>query len=323
MVEVVRQTIEVLPANIEDTNRRLATEWLHDLFWIVRNWNENFISELKTYPGFRQSPDPAAYKTFFQKLASYERDLDERDETVKMELCRPLKHLFTRFKEEFEWLRKENTEAYDKLEYLVESAFRNEDGIIALAQDVVFDVVGHEAPDRDLPFETRITREAFLHWHAANFQTIVEVISAYDDNSREKVRQLRKISEEADTNFLRIREFPNPKRPGSVPEHNGIVIRTWTNRPQNDHALLYRILAFAFGVTITIALLLIAIAIPEPSSFQLRVFTTVLAISVAGCSTVMTGMLKVDWTFGSQLAVGAAGALATFVIVYLVNPAVL
>jgi hypothetical protein len=78
-----------------------------------------------------------------------------------------------------------------------------------------------------------------------------------------------------------------------------------------------------FGVIFLGAILVIAVLIPQPSPFQLRVFTPVLAIAVAGVATVMTGLLNVQMTLGKQLTIGATGAIATFVIVYLVNPAIL
>jgi hypothetical protein len=93
--------------------------------------------------------------------------------------------------------------------------------------------------------------------------------------------------------------------------------------PQQQHPTLYIILAFIFGVGFLVVLLLIAVLIPEPSPFQLRVFTPILAIAVAGVATVMTGLLNVQMTLGKQLIVGATGAIAAFVIIYLVNPAIL
>ena len=93
--------------------------------------------------------------------------------------------------------------------------------------------------------------------------------------------------------------------------------------PQKQHPTLYVILAFVFVVLFLSAILVIAVLIPQPSLLQLRDFTTVLAIAVAGVATVMTGLLNVQLTLGKQLTIGATGMIATFVIVYLVNPAIL
>jgi hypothetical protein len=93
--------------------------------------------------------------------------------------------------------------------------------------------------------------------------------------------------------------------------------------PQKQHPTLYIILAFLFGVLFLGAILVIAVLIPQPSPFQWRVFPSVLATAVAGAATVMTGLLNVQMTLGKQLTIGATGAIATFAIVYLVNPAIL
>jgi hypothetical protein len=69
--------------------------------------------------------------------------------------------------------------------------------------------------------------------------------------------------------------------------------------------------------------LVIAIYIPEPKPFQVRTFTTVMAIAAAGVATVMTGLINTEIKLGTQLTIGATGALAVFVVVYMVNPAVL
>jgi hypothetical protein len=40
-------------------------------------------------------------------------------------------------------------------------------------------------------------------------------------------------------------------------------------------------------------------------------------------ATVMTGLINTEIKLGTQLTIGATGALAVFVVVYMVNPAVL
>ena len=96
-----------------------------------------------------------------------------------------------------------------------------------------------------------------------------------------------------------------------------------SDTPQKENKTLYTLLSFVFGVVFLTSLLAIAIYIPNPEPFQLRIFTTVLAIAAAGTATVMTGLINTEVKFRTQLVVGATGALAVFVIVYMVNPAVL
>ncbi|UVO30740.1 hypothetical protein [Bradyrhizobium arachidis] len=323
LVEISRRVVEVLPPNPEDQRRKLATTWLAELDEKVRGWNKDFIALLMSYPGFEEGSTPAAYKAFFDELLVYQRGLDARDDAVKTNLCKPLIHLYRRFPIDFDWLRKKDSQAYDDLYRLVGDAYRNELGIIDQASRVIDRILRHDAPGRSLLPEQRIASADFLRWHQENPQKVVEVIRAYDTETGEAERALRDISEKADLQFVPIEEFENRRRPGTFADGTLTRITEMSNRPQIQHEKLYTILAFAFGITFVTALLTIALYFPDPTPFQLRVFTAVLAIAVAGCSTVMTGLLNVKATLGTQIVIGASGALATFVIIYLVKPAVL
>jgi hypothetical protein len=77
-----------------------------------------------------------------------------------------------------------------------------------------------------------------------------------------------------------------------------------------------KILAFAFGVVFIIVLLIVALFIPNPSEFQYIVFRIVLALAASGVAAMIPGFLTIEisnW-------IRAGGALAVFVIVYVVNP---
>lgn len=80
-----------------------------------------------------------------------------------------------------------------------------------------------------------------------------------------------------------------------------------------------RYLAFFFGVMFLVAILVLAIFFPNPTPFQYTVFRVVLSLAAAGFATMIPGFLEVR--LGNWLR--ATGAIAIFVIVYLVNPVAL
>lgn len=77
-----------------------------------------------------------------------------------------------------------------------------------------------------------------------------------------------------------------------------------------------RVAAFVFGIVFIGVLLGVAIYIRQPSSFQIFVFRTVLALAAAGVSSLIPGLL--DIKLGGWLQAG--GAMAVFVMVFQVNP---
>lgn len=82
-----------------------------------------------------------------------------------------------------------------------------------------------------------------------------------------------------------------------------------------------KIAAFVFGVIFVTALLSIAIVFPEPTPFQYQVFRIILALACAGVAAVIPGLLDLRTDSLMGLVIRAGGALAVFVLVYLVNPA--
>ena len=204
LVEVSRRIIKVLAPNINITRRQLATEWLSELYDTVRAWNESFIEFLKTYPGFVFSSNPKEYEAFFKELLAYERGLDERVDAVKTDLCGPLKHLYARFPEDFSWLQQEDRTSYDALYSLVGNSYRNELGVIGIAQRFIDDIFTHHTPGYGLPKAQRIHCSDFLMWHVMNYQTVVKLIDNYDIEFSKTVREICKISEDADTHFVNV-----------------------------------------------------------------------------------------------------------------------
>jgi hypothetical protein len=77
-----------------------------------------------------------------------------------------------------------------------------------------------------------------------------------------------------------------------------------------------KLTAFGCGVVFVVVMLVIAIAIPNPTTAQWFVFRVVLALAAAGIGAVLPGLIVVN----VSRVVRAGGAIALFVLVYLLNP---
>lgn len=84
-----------------------------------------------------------------------------------------------------------------------------------------------------------------------------------------------------------------------------------------------KLLAFFFGLCFAAVLLVLAIWFPNPTPFQYTVFRITLALAAAGIAGVVPGMIRLKVQPGAALLIHAGGALAVFVIVYLLAPAAL
>jgi len=80
-----------------------------------------------------------------------------------------------------------------------------------------------------------------------------------------------------------------------------------------------KIAAFAFGIVFVVVMLLIAFFVKEPTPFQLFVFRVVLALAAAGVAALIPGFLDIKSKV-LRNSIRGGGALAVFVIVYLINP---
>jgi hypothetical protein len=74
--------------------------------------------------------------------------------------------------------------------------------------------------------------------------------------------------------------------------------------------------AFGCGVLFVALMLILAIAIPNPTATQWFVFRVLLALAAAGIGAVIPGLIVVN----VSKVVRAGGAIALFVLVYLLNP---
>src|SRR3989442_5403866 len=79
------------------------------------------------------------------------------------------------------------------------------------------------------------------------------------------------------------------------------------------------IVAFVFGCVFVAALLLIAVLIPNPTNQQMFIFRVVLALAAAGVGAVIPGFLTIQGE-ALKVTIQAGGALALFVLIFLINP---
>jgi hypothetical protein len=81
---------------------------------------------------------------------------------------------------------------------------------------------------------------------------------------------------------------------------------------------LDRWLAFAFGVTFAGVLLVLATVIRNPTTFQIQVYLSVLALAAGGVAAVLPGFLQIEY----KGYIHAGGALAIAVIFYHYGPTI-
>ena len=84
-----------------------------------------------------------------------------------------------------------------------------------------------------------------------------------------------------------------------------------------------KIVAIASGLVFLVALLVIAIFIPFPSPFQIFVFRIILSLSAAAFGAAIPGVVNLSISAIPHTIIEAGGAIALFVLIYLVNPALL
>lgn len=83
------------------------------------------------------------------------------------------------------------------------------------------------------------------------------------------------------------------------------------------------ITSVAIGVISVIAVLWLAVAIPNPTAWQGFVFRGCFALSLAAIAVIVPGFLNVNAQIrgaGSYFKIVAGGAIAIFIIIWLVNP---
>ncbi|MDL0433990.1 hypothetical protein QPM17_22880 [Marinobacter sp. TBZ242] len=79
------------------------------------------------------------------------------------------------------------------------------------------------------------------------------------------------------------------------------------------------ITGLSVGLLFALIVLVLAIFIPNPTSTQFFIFRGVFAISLAAIAAIIPGLLNVESRF-QKFSIKATGAIAVFVIVWLLNP---
>lgn len=81
------------------------------------------------------------------------------------------------------------------------------------------------------------------------------------------------------------------------------------------------IIATSSGIVSLVFLSLIALFVPEPTLFQSFIFRTIMALAAAGFGATIPGFFHIELPIWQKGFIHAGGALAMFVLVYLINPA--
>jgi hypothetical protein len=92
------------------------------------------------------------------------------------------------------------------------------------------------------------------------------------------------------------------------------VIPGWREIMERHLPLLVGLILFAVAIVL-------AFTFGSPTPLQNRIILGAFSLGGGAIATEISGMIKVDLNLGQKLVIGATGALAIFVILYLVLPA--
>jgi len=79
------------------------------------------------------------------------------------------------------------------------------------------------------------------------------------------------------------------------------------------------IVLLSLGVGLIVITLVMALATPTPTTFQIWVFRVNMALGAACIGALIPGFIELSGTIG-EIAIRAGGAIALFLVVYLINP---
>lgn len=96
--------------------------------------------------------------------------------------------------------------------------------------------------------------------------------------------------------------------------------RTTKKQAQSGSRKVERSTAIGAGTTFLVVLLLLALFVPVPTTFQEFVFRVILAVAAAAFGATIPGLLEIEVRVSTGIALRAAGALALFATVFLLNP---
>ena len=92
------------------------------------------------------------------------------------------------------------------------------------------------------------------------------------------------------------------------------VVPGWRESMERHIPLIVGLILFAVAIVL-------AFAFGNPTPLQTRIILGAFSLGGGAIATEISGMIRVDLNLGTKLVIGATGALAIFVILYLVLPA--
>lgn len=123
-----------------------------------------------------------------------------------------------------------------------------------------------------------------------------------------------------DQKLKRLKERLLALRPEIRGPAETLVLQTETIMTDQHKTQAWEKIAIViFGVLFVTVLLVIAIFIPRPTPFQFFIFRVVLALAAAGVAAIIPGFFRIE-SRTNETFIRAGGALAVFVLIYLLNP---
>jgi len=105
------------------------------------------------------------------------------------------------------------------------------------------------------------------------------------------------------------------------PQQNSFTFRFDVSVGSAPGDFMERHIALIVGLLLIAVAIVLAFVFGNPNPLQTRIILGTFSLAGGAIATEISGMIKVDLTLGTKLTIGATGALAVFVILYLIVPA--
>lgn len=99
-------------------------------------------------------------------------------------------------------------------------------------------------------------------------------------------------------------------------KNNNLAFERVSTSPNSWMAIVSVVSALVFFILLVV----IALALPNPTPFQLYIFRVILALAAASFGATIPGFIRIDVPLWGKGLIRAGGALALFVLIYMVNP---
>src|SRR6185436_17641139 len=108
----------------DSERRRTAVRWLNRLYYDLGSWQKDFLSLLRSYPGFRAAQTEKDFQKFRKQLERFGEQLERFRGLGRnpSEICARIDFLAARFPRDFEWLRKSDEDGYWQLAGAIQAA---------------------------------------------------------------------------------------------------------------------------------------------------------------------------------------------------------